>query len=192
MTTLALVALALFLPDESALREAFQKEIKASDPAKRVEAVKKLAGAKEEKTLELLAGSVKDGAKEVQVAAAETVAGCDDGGGVAIKSLCAVLVDKKAAPEARVACAKALGKARYKTDAIDAMIEMISGLTNADKNLFKPGADITAVLNQVAGQDYGFGKETPALWQEWWKENKAKVKKEDDAKREEYKKSQKK
>lgn len=183
--------LCLVLRDEGALREAFQKEIKAKEPAKRVEAVKKLSGAKEEKTIELLAASVKDPAKEVQIAAADTVASCEDGGGVAIKPLCAVLVDKAAAPEPRLACAKALAKARYKADAIDALIIAISGVTNADRHLFVWGADVTKVLNSVAGQEFGVGKQTPALWEGWWKENKAKVEKEDQAKRDEYKKDKK-
>lgn len=192
MATLTLCALVLFVParDENALRETFAKEFKAKDAAKRVEAVKKLAGAKEEKTIALLASHAKDEAKEVQIAVAETIEGCTDAGGAAIKPLCAVLVDKKEEPEVRLACAKALGKAHYKADAIEALIDMISGITNADKNLFSTGAAVTEVLNGVAGQKFGQGKETPALWQQWWTENKAKVQKEDAAKKEEYKKGQ--
>ncbi len=194
MWTIAVLSLLLSPParDEKALRDAFTKEIKVKDAAKRVEAAKKLAGAKEEETIALLAAHLKDAAKEVQLAVAETLEGAEDSGGVAIKPLAAVLNDKKADPDVRLACAKALAKAKYKADPIAAMIEAISNISNEEKHLFKFGADATGVLNGFAGQDFGRGKLTPGLWEKWWGENKEKLKKEDEAKLAEYKKSRKK
>ena len=84
---MVLLLLTLLLRDEAALRTAFEKEIKAKDAAKRVEAVKKLAGSKEEKTIEHLVKILKDPALEVRKAAAETLEGSTDGAGKAIKPL---------------------------------------------------------------------------------------------------------
>jgi len=194
MWTIAVLSLFLSPParDEKALRDAFQKEIRAKDAAKRVEAAKTLAGAKEEETIALLAGHLKDAAKEVQLAVAETLEGAEDSGGAAIKPLAAVLVDKKADPDVRLACAKALAKAKYKADPTAAMIQAISTISNEEKHLFKFGSDATKVLNKFAGEDFGEGKLTPGLWEKWWAENKEKLKKEDEAKLAEYKKSRKK
>lgn len=184
--------LALLLADESALRDAFAGAIKAKEPAKRVEAAKKLAGAKEEKTVALLAGHLKDEAKEVQVAVAETLQGVADGAGAAVKPLAAVLVDKKADPDVRLACAKALAKSTYKHGPTHALIETICNIGNEDRNLHKFGAEVTGILNAFAGEDFGKGKLTPGLWEQWWDDNKAKFEKEDAARLEEYRKSQKK
>lgn len=194
MHIVAVLSLLLSSParDEKALRDAFQKEIKAKEPAKRVEAAKKLAGAKEEETVALLAAHLKDAAKEVQLAVAETLEGAEDSGGVAIKPLAAVLTDKKADPDVRLACAKAIAKAKYKADPTAALIETISTISNEDKHLFKFGAAATQVLNGFAGQDFGQGKLTPGLWEKWWGENKEKLKKADEALLAEYRKSQRK
>jgi HEAT repeat protein len=191
MTTLAAV-FALLGADEAALRDAFSREFKAKDAAKRVEAVKKLSGAKEEKSLLLLAGALKDPDKLVKKAAAEAIGAGEDAGGVAVKELCAVLVSKEEDPEARLACARALGKARYRTDAIDAMINAISNILNTERHLHQFGADVTEVLEKMTGENFKREKVTPQLWQNWWKDNKEKIKQEDEKKREEYKKAQKK
>jgi len=188
--TLGLMAL-VFQGDEAARRAAFEKEFKDKDAAKRVDAVKKLAGSQEEKTLTLLAGALKDPANEVKKAAAETIEAITDGGGVAIANLCTILVDKKQDQSVRLACAKALGKARYRTQPIQAMIETISNISNKEKELFEFGANVTEVLEKYTGEKFLREKVTPQLWQNWWDENKDKIKKEDDAKRAEYKKTKK-
>ena len=90
----AVIAVAL-VRDEAALREAFAKEIQATDAPLRVVALKKLAGAREEKTVELIAVSLKDPDLEVRKAVAETLEASTDGAGVAIKPLGEVLADKK-------------------------------------------------------------------------------------------------
>jgi hypothetical protein len=192
MKEIALWLAALAAQDEAARRAAFEKEFKDKDAAKRVEAVRKLAGAQEEKTLGLLAGALKDAANDVKKAVAETIEASTDGGGVAIAPLCAILVSKKEDPAVRLACAKALGKARYRTQPILAMIETISNISNKERDLFEFGANVTEVLEKYTGEQFGREKRTPELWSNWWDENKEKIKKEDDAKREEYKKSQKK
>lgn len=185
------VLLALLLADESALRDAVEKEIKAKEPAKRVEAVKRLSGAKEEKTVVLLAGHLKDEAKEVRLAVAGTLEGATDGAGAAVKPLAAILVDKKADPDVRLACAKALAKSAYKHGPTRAMIETICNIGNEDRDLHKFGAEVTGILNKFTGEDFGKGKLTPGLWEQWWDDNKAKLEKEDAARLETYRKSQK-
>jgi hypothetical protein len=190
MTVIALVA--LLWADEAALRESFEKDIQAKEPAKRVEAAKKLAGAAEEKTVALLAGHLKDEAKEVRLAVAAVLEGATDGAGVAVKPLAAILVDKKDDPDVRFACAKALAKSAYKHGPTHAMIETISNISNEDRNLHKFGANVTEILNKFTGEDFGKGKLTPGLWEQWWDDNKAKFEKEDAARLEQYRKSHKK
>ena len=185
------VLLALLLADEAALRSAFETSIKAAEPAKRVEAVKKLAGAKEEKSVALLAGHLNDEAKEVRLAVAEALQGVTDGAGAAVKPLAALLVDKKADPDVRLACAKALAKSTYKHGPTHAMIETICSIGNEDRDLHKFGAEVTGILNKFTGEDFGKGKLTPGLWEQWWADNKAKLEKEDAARLEAYRKSQK-
>ncbi len=174
--------------DEAKLRTEFAAAFKAKEAPKRVEALKKLEGCKEEKTVEAVAGGLKDAEKDVKKAAATVLATCQDGAGVAIKPLCAALVDKKEDPDVRYACAQALAKARYKSDAIAAMIETISGIENKDRHLHEFGRTVTVVLEGITKESFGYGKNTPYLWQEWWKETKAKIQKEDEAKRAEYRK----
>jgi hypothetical protein len=187
MTILALVA--LLGADEAALREAFETGMKAVEPAKRVEAAKKLAGATEEKTVALLAGRLKDESKEVRLAVAAALEGATDGAGAAIKPLAAILVDKHDDPDVRFACAKALAKSAYKHGPTHAMIETISNISNEDRNLHKFGANVTEILNKFTGEDFGKGKLTPGLWEQWWDDNKAKLEKEDAARLKEYRKS---
>ena len=194
MHSIALLSLLLCLParNEKALRESFQKEMKAAEPAKRAEAAKKLAGAKEEETIALLAGHLKDAAKEVQLAVAETLAGLEDGAGVALKPLAAALVDRKVDPDVRMACAKVLVKSKYKVEPIGAMVETICNISNEDRHLHKFGGEVTGMLNAFTGEDFGKGKQTPGLWEQWWADNKEKLKKADEALLAEYRKSQKK
>lgn len=186
-TMLAAVAL-LVAQDEAVLRDAFAKEFKDKKPEKRVEAVKKLDAVTEEKSVALLVGTLKDPAVEVKKAACESLAGATDGTGAAIKPLAAILVDKKADTALRLAAAKALAKAQYKAEAIDALIQAIT-IDESEKQLYAFGADCTKVLNEAAGQDFGLTKETPAKWKSWWKDNQPKVAKEDAEKLAAYKKS---
>jgi hypothetical protein len=176
--------------DESALRAQFEKSIKDKDPAKRQEAVKTLRGCSEEATIRVLISALADPQKEVRRAVAEAVEGSQDGAGLAIKSLASHLVDKSEDPDVRLACARALRAARYKEHAIEAMLETIAGITNQDRTLFKFGAEVTDLLNALIGEAFPKGKQTVDLVTEWWKENKARIQKEDRAAREEYSKSQ--
>ena len=183
MHVIALLSLLLLVParNEKDLREAFQKEMKAAEPAKRAEAAKKLAGVKEEETIALLAGHLKDAEKEVQLAVAETLAGLDDGAGAALKPLAAALVDRKVDPDVRLACAKALVKSKYKAEPIGAMVQTIGSISNEDRHLHKFGGEVTGLLNAFTGEDFGKGKQTPGLWEQWWADNREKLKKADEA-----------
>jgi len=185
-----LVLLASLAFDESALRESFSKEIQAKEAPARVAAAKKLSGAKEEKTIALLAGHLKDESKDVQLAVVEALEGASDGAGASLKPLAALLVDKKADPDVRLACAKALSKSKYKLVPLSAMIETIAGIANTDKHLHKFGAEVTDLLNKFAGEDFGKGKTTSFLWEQWRDDNKAKFEKEDAARLADYRKSQ--
>lgn len=186
---LALLLLgALLVRDEAALRDAFAKEIKAKDAAKRVEAVKKLAGAKEEKTVLLLVHALKDPALDVSKAAAATLEGCTDGGGVAIKTLGEILVDKKADLDLRTACAKALVKERYKSEVFPFLHTTISSIENTERQFFKFGAEVTGMLDAYAGKSFGAGKETAERWSEWWMDHGDELKKADAKLHEEWKK----
>jgi len=186
MTTLMLVV-ALIARDESAVRTAFEKDIKAKDAAKRTEAVKKLAGVKEEKSIELLVKSLKDPALEVRKAAAETLEGATDGAGKAIKPLGAILVDKKDDLELRLACAKALAKARYRSEAFPFFLETISSIENTERQFHKFGADVTLLLDGAMGKSFGLVKTTPERWSEWWTDNQKALKEEDEKKHKEWK-----
>jgi HEAT repeat protein len=190
MASFILLTLALLAPGEAALREAFAREIKAKEPAMRVDAVKKLAGAVEEKTIELLAQALKDPALEVRKAAAETLEGCTDGGGVAIPPLGEVLVDKKANRDLRLACAKAIVKARYKSEAFPFLYKAISSIEPEERDLHEFGFKVTQLLDGYIGKSFGAGKTTAERWDEWWTDNKAAMTKEDGKLREEWKKTQ--
>ena len=190
MASVMLLVLGLLLGDEAALRDAFAKEIKAKEPAKRVEAVKKLAGAKEEKTVELLAHALKDAALEVRKAAAETLEGCSDGGGVAIKPLGEILVDKKADLDLRMACARAIVKARYKSEAFPYLYKTISTILPEERGFHEFGAQVTKLLDGCMGKSFPIDRNTAERWEEWWTDNKAALTKEDEKLREEWKKSQ--
>jgi hypothetical protein len=179
-------------PDEKSLREEFSREIQSKEISGRVAAVKKISGAKEEETISLVAGHLNDEAKEVRIAVAETLEHVEDGAGAAVKPLAAVLVDKKADPDVRLACAKALATSKYKAGPIDAMVETICAITPEERHLHKFGANVTKILNKFTGEDFGQGKNTPNLWEQWWKDNKARHQKEDAARLEEYRKGQKK
>lgn len=176
-------------PTESSVREAFSKEFKDKSPAKRDVALRRLVGLGEEKTMLVLAGALRDPEAQVRRAAAEVIATCMDGSGATIKALCAILQNKKEDKDVRGACAKALAKAQYKAEPVDALIQTISGIGEQEKDLFAFGAECTQILNQLAGQDFGAGKDTPDKWKKWWKENQSKVAKEDQEKLIAYKKS---
>ena len=182
-----LLLLTLFLRDEAALRTAFEKEIKAKDAPKRVEAVKKLAGSKEEKTIELLVKSLKDPAVEVRKAAAETIEGSTDGAGKAIKPLGEILVDKKADLELRLTCAKALSKARYKSEAFPLFYTTISSIEPEERQFHKFGEEVTGILDAYVGKSFGATKTTAERWSEWWTDNQKALKEEDEKKHKEWK-----
>jgi hypothetical protein len=184
---MVLLLLTLLLRDEAALRTAFEKDIKAKDAARRVEAVKKLAGSKEEKTVELLVKSLKDPALEVRKAVAETLEGSTDGAGKAIKPLGEILVDKKEDLDLRLLCAKALSKARYKSEAFPFFYQTISSIENTERQFHKFGADVTQVLDGYVGKSFGMTKTTPERWSEWWTDNQKALKEEDEKKRKEWK-----
>jgi hypothetical protein len=148
-----------------------------------VDALKKLAGTKDEKQIDVLVKALKHKDKPVRLAAAETLETADDTKGKAIKPLGAVLNDKKEEVDVRYAAAKALGKAQFKADATEALITCITSIANTERALFKFGADVTAVLNKFAGEDFGAGKQTGPLWEQWWTDNKEKLRKEDEKKR---------
>jgi HEAT repeat protein len=191
MSLALLVLLGVRPPDESALREAFSKEIQSKEASTRIEAIKRLAGSKEEKTIVLLVACLKDEAKDVQLAAAVALEGCEDGAGAALKPLGEVLTDKKVDPDVRLSCAKALAKSKYKTVPITSMIAAIGAISNTERHLHKFGADVTDLLNKCAGQDFGKGKTTAFLWEQWFDDNKAKFAKDDATLLEAYRKSSK-
>ena len=148
-----------------------------------VDTLKKLAGTKDEKQIDVLVKALKHKDKPVRLVAAETLETADDTKGKAIQPLGAVLNDKKEDVEVRYAAAKALGKAQFKHDATEALVTCITSITNQDRDLFKFGADVTAVLNKFAGEDFGRGKQTPSLLEQWWADHKEKLQKEDAKKR---------
>ncbi|HUR39047.1 MAG TPA: HEAT repeat domain-containing protein [Planctomycetota bacterium] len=178
---------AFLLRDEAALRESFAKDFQAKEASGRVAAVKKLAGAKEEKSVELLAGALKDPELEVRKAAAEALEASTDGAGAAIKGLGEILADKKEDPELRMACAKALSKSRYKGEAFPYFFKTISNILPEERHLYKFGFQVTAILDGYVGKSFGANKETSERWQEWWTDNQAALKKDDAKKREEWK-----
>jgi hypothetical protein len=186
MKLVLLILSALLARDEAALRDAFAKEIKSKDAEHRVEAVKKLAGTKEEKTVSLLVDSLKDPELTVRKAAAETLEGCTDGGGVAVKSLGEILVDKKADLELRMACAKALAKSRYKGQAFPYFYTTISSIEPDEPKFFKFGAQVTGILDKFAGKSFRADKTTSERWNEWWTDNKAQLLKDDEKLKEEW------
>jgi hypothetical protein len=190
MSTTMLLAAALVWRDETALREAFDKEFKSKEAKHRVEAVQKLAGAREEKTLERLVHGLKDTDLGVRKAAAEAIEKSTDGGGLAIAALGEILADKKQDLGLRLACAKALGQARYKAEAIPHFLRTISSIDRDETQFHKFGADVTIILGKYAGKDYGVSKETAERWSEWWTDNQDALKKEDEKTRVAWKKEQ--
>jgi len=183
----AVLALAL-VRDEAALREAFEKEFQAKEAAHRVAAMKKLAGAKEEKTVDLMAGGLKDMDLEVRKAAAETIEGSTDGAGRAVKPLGVILEDKKEDQALRLACAKALSKSRYKGEVFPYFFKAIS-IDPEERHLHKFGYQVTQILDSYVGKSFGADRATPDRWEEWWTDNQAGLKKEDARQREEWNKA---
>jgi hypothetical protein len=53
------------------------------------------------------------------------------------------------------------------------------------------GKDVTVILEGVTKESFGYGKNTPYLWQTWWKETRPKYEKDDEARRAEFKKGSK-
>jgi len=174
--------------DEAAIRESLEKGLKGEAPAERAAAVKAASGAKEEKTIALIAGALGDGALEVRKAAAETLEASTDGAGLAVKPLGEILADKKADVELRLACAKALSKSRYKSEVFPFYLKTISTIEPEEKHLHKFGYQVTVLLDAYVGKSFGALKNTPERWEEWWMDNGAALKKEDQQKHEEWKK----
>jgi len=187
----ALLTLALALQDvtEPQARTTFIREFKDKSPQARDVAVRRLVGLKEEATLQLLAGALKDPETSIRKSTAEVILTCTDSSGATIRPLCGILVNKREDKDLRMACARALAKAGYKAEAIDAFIQTIAGIGEQDKDLFAFGAESTRILGQLAGQDFGSGKDTPDKWKAWWKDNKPKVTKDDQDKLAAYRKS---
>lgn len=171
MTTL-LIALALGASD---------------DVAARVEAVRKLAGTADEAGLKALVTALKDPDKSVRKSAAETLGTVKDGGGITVGPLGAVLMSKDEDPEVRLAAAKGLSTTPYKGAALEAYIHTITNISNKDRHLHKFGAEVTDILNKYSGEDFGKGKQTPMLWEQWWDDHKAKLKKADEDLRKAFK-----
>jgi hypothetical protein len=177
--------------DEAALREAFERDFKAQEAKRRVDALQKLAGAKEEKTIECLVHGLKDADLEVRKAAAGILEGATDGGGLAIKPLGEILVEKKEDLGLRKACAKALAKARYKGEAFPYFFKTISSIEAEETQFHRFGFEVTVLLDKYIGKSYGQDKQTAERWSEWWEDNQAALKKEDEKTREAWKKGQK-
>ena len=177
-TAFLVLALEALSRDEAALREAFEPEIRSEEASRRVAAVRTLAGAREEKTLELLARSLKDPSGDVRKAAAET-----------IKALGEVLVDRKVAQDLRLACAKALSKSPYKAEPFRYYYEVISTIQPEEKELHVFGYQVTKILEGFIGKSFGAQKSTAERWNDWWTDNKDALLKEDEKKREEYRKA---
>jgi len=188
MGVILLLVSTLLLRDEAALREAYAKEIQAEAAGDRVAAVKKLAGAKEEKTIELLAGALKDKALEVRKAAAATLEASTDGAGVANKPLGEIMVDKKDDLDLRFACAKALAKSRYKGEVFQVFYKAMSEIGKEEREFHKFGFQITRLLDSYIGKSFGADKDSCERWEEWWTDNGAALKKEDAKQHEDWKK----
>jgi hypothetical protein len=176
---LALLLLCLQDLPEPQARDVFVKEYRDKSATARDVAVRRLVGLKEEKTLQLLAGALRDSDAGVRKTAAEVIATCTDATGAALRSLGSLLRDKRERRDVREACLKALAKAHYKAEPVDALIQTIGGISEQDKDLFEFGAECTRLLNEMAGQDFGAGKDTPDKWKKWWKDNQARLAKED-------------
>lgn len=172
---LALAVLQDGQANEAVLREEFARGFQDRSPAKRVEAVRKLNALHEEKTLLALAGALKDPVVDVRRAAADIIATCTDVSGAAIKGLCATLLNRKEDRSVRVACAKALGTAQYKAEAIDALVQTLSVVPEG-----------TASLRYLSAQEF---KGDADAWKKWWNENKPRIVKEDAEKLAAYRKS---
>ncbi len=174
--------------DEAKKREAFAREFKDKAPARRVEALGKMTGCAEEKSITAIVAGLKDPALEVKKACAACLAECSDGAGVAVKPLCATLKEKKEDKDLRLACAKALAKEEYKADAIDAMIQALS-IDEKERDLYMFASEVTRICGGFAGQDFGMAKDTPDKWKAWFKANQAKLAKDDADKLAAWKKS---
>src|SRR5579872_6283084 len=171
MGALLLTVAALLVGDEAGLREAFRKEIQSEAPAQRVAALKKLAGATQEQTIQLIADRLKDKDLDVRKAAAETLEASTDGAAVAIRPLGEILVDKKDDLDLRLACAKALVKSRYKSEVFPYIHKTISSIESEERQFHKFGYQVTMLLDAYLGRSYGAGKETCERWEEWWTDN---------------------
>lgn len=189
MMMLLAVASALLLGDEAALREAFSKDFRSESAAERAAAVKKLSGAAEEKTIELLAGSLKDKELVVRKAAVEALGASTDGGGVAIQPLGGLLVDKKEDLVLRLDCAKVLVKSPYKSEVFPIVLKTMSSIESEERHFFQFGFEVTKLLDAYIGRSYGADKMTCERWDDWWSNHEADLKKADALKHEEWKKA---
>ncbi|HEV3028017.1 MAG TPA: HEAT repeat domain-containing protein [Planctomycetota bacterium] len=165
--------------DGAALRGAVGRELQAESPAERAGALKKLAGTSQEKTILVIAASLKDKELEVRKAAAEALEASTDGAGVAIPRLVEILVDKKEDLNLRLACAKALVKSRYKSEVFPYLLKTMSSIDSEERQFHKFGYEVTVLLDGYVGKSYGADKVTCERWEEWWTDNQAALKKED-------------
>ncbi len=173
-------AFLLALPDEAALRAEFEKGFKAPEPAARVASLSKLHGAVQEKSLKLLAGALKDPAKEVRLAAAAALETVKDRKGVTLAELGKVLNQKDEEPEVRLACAKALVKSPLQLQPIRHLLDCMAGIGRTEQKLHRFGAEVTGLLDKRVGKSYGADKATVERWEDWFTDNKERLKAEDD------------
>ena len=189
MIRIVMTVLSLLAADEAALRETFSKEIQAEAAVQRVAAVKKLAGAREEKTILLLVASLKDKDLTVRKSAVETLEGSTDGGGVAIAPLGEILVDKKDDLDLRLACGKAMVKSPYKSEVFPFFLKTMSSIDSGEREFHKFGYDLTQLLDGYLGKHFGADKVTCERWEEWWSLHHEELQKADAKRHEEWKKA---
>ncbi len=175
-----LLAFLLAQDGEAALRLRFEKAFKDKDPAKRVEALQLLNGAKEPKTVGLAIAALKDSFSKVRKAAAEVLGTAGDLDASGIRPLCGVLTSVKEDVEVRLAAGRSLVAAPYRTEAIEAMLKVLSEGETATSNF---GVEVLGLLQSVTTQTFGEGKPALAKAKAWWAQNQSNVKRDDEAKR---------
>jgi hypothetical protein len=91
------------------------------------------------------------------------------------------LLEKSEEPELRLLCAKAIAKSPYREAPIRALLDCMAGISNADKHLHAFGAEVTGVLDRMAGKSFGADKLTVEKWENWFTDNRERLKAEDAA-----------
>jgi hypothetical protein len=174
MSTIAMALLAA-LADEAGLRAAVEK----ADVSGKAAAVAALKGAKEEKSLLVLAGALKDPSKEVRKAAAAALGETPDPKGASLPALRERLLEKSEEPGLRLLCAKAIARSPYREAPIRALLDCMAGISNQDKHLHEFGAEVAGILDRLAGKSFGADKLTVEKWENWFTDNLERLKAED-------------